>query len=285
MSALNAFLDKQGLTHYDSKLKTVVAGQMTIEGRTITLKSVSGATLATVTMPQTIYELATAQKDGLMSMGDFAKLQGIAAQATKVENSETNGNIQINDVETPVYVHPTVTAGALGAGLYKITTDGNGHVTLGTKVVKGDITALGIPAQDTTYGPATADAAGLMSAADFTKLQGVAVGAQVNVIEKVSVNGGALPVSSKGVNIDLTPYALKTDIASAVNYKGSVENYAALPTKDVKAGDMYNVETADPDHQIDAGMNVVWNGTSWDPMAPMITMTGITNEEIDALFA
>lgn len=216
MSALNAFLDKQGLTHYDSKLKTVAAGQMTIEGRTITLKSVSGATLATVTMPQTIYELATAQKDGLMSMGDFAKLQGIAAQATKVENSETNGNIQINDVETPVYVHPTVTAGALGAGLYKITTDGNGHVTLGTKVVKGDITALGIPAQDTTYGPATADAAGLMSAADFTKLQGVAVGAQVNVIEKVSVNGGALPVSSKGVNIDLTPYALKTDIASAV---------------------------------------------------------------------
>lgn len=73
MSALNAFLDKQGLTHYDSKLKTVVAGQMTIEGRTITLKSVSGATLATVTMPQTIYELATAQKDGLMSKEDFAK--------------------------------------------------------------------------------------------------------------------------------------------------------------------------------------------------------------------
>lgn len=105
MSALNAFLDKQGLTHYDSKLKTVVAGQMTIEGRTITLKSVSGATLATVTMPQTIYELATDQKNGLMSKGDFAKLQGIAAQATKVENSETNGNIQINDVETPVYVH------------------------------------------------------------------------------------------------------------------------------------------------------------------------------------
>ena len=67
MSNLNAFLDKQGLTHYDSKLKTVVAGQMTIEGRTLTLKSVSGATLATVTMPQTIYELATAQKDGLMS--------------------------------------------------------------------------------------------------------------------------------------------------------------------------------------------------------------------------
>ena len=111
------------------------------------------------------------------------------------------------------------------------------------------------------------------------------MGAQVNVLEKVSVNGGALPVSSKGVNIDLYAVTLKTDIASAVNYKGSVENYATLPTEGAKAGDMYNVETADPAHQIDAGMNVVWNGESWDAMAPMITMTGITNEEIDALFA
>ena len=159
MSALNAFLDKQGLTHYDSKLKTVVAGQMTIEGRTITLKSVSGATLATVTMPQTIYELATDQKNGLMSKGDFAKLQGIAAQATKVENSETNGNIQINDVETPVYVHPSVTAGALVSGLYKITTDGNGTLPSARRLSRATSPALGIPAQDTPHRPATADAA------------------------------------------------------------------------------------------------------------------------------
>lgn len=43
--------------------------------------------------------------------------------------------------------------------------------------------------------------------------------------------------------------------------------------------------TPEEEIQVDAGMNVVWNGASWDPMAPMITMTGITNEEIDALFA
>nr|DAI13304.1 MAG TPA: Head fiber protein [Caudoviricetes sp.] len=44
------------------------------------------------------------------------------------------------------YVHPTSAAGAKGAGLYKITTDANGHVTAATAVGKADITTLGIPA-------------------------------------------------------------------------------------------------------------------------------------------
>ena len=38
------------------------------------------------------------------------------------------------------------------AGLYKIKTDAAGHITGQTAVVKTDITALGIPGQDTTYG-------------------------------------------------------------------------------------------------------------------------------------
>lgn len=36
-------------------------------------------------------------------------------------------------------------------GLYKVMTNSQGHVTKATKVTKNDITALGIPAQDTTY--------------------------------------------------------------------------------------------------------------------------------------
>lgn len=44
------------------------------------------------------------------------------------------------------YVHPTSAAGAKASGLYKITTDANGHVTAATAVCKADITALGIPA-------------------------------------------------------------------------------------------------------------------------------------------
>ena len=279
--AENIFLNQAGLAHYDANLKAVAAGTFSISGRTITLKSISGATIATVEIPQTVYQLASAKEQGLMSAAQFVKLEGISEGATKTAASGTNGKLTINGQEVNVYVHPTHTA--LTSGLYKVTVDGSGHVTAGAKVGKADITALGIPGQDTTYNPANASTDGLMTSAQFTKLNGIAAGAQVNVLEKVSVNGSALPVNSKGVNIDLSAYAKKTDIASAVNYKGSVENFVALP-KDAANGDMYNVVAAEPSQGIDAGTNVIWNGTSWDPMAPMITISAIPNTEIDKLF-
>jgi hypothetical protein len=51
--------------------------------------------------------------------------------------------------------------------------DEEGHVTDAIPVTKDDITGLGIPAQDTTYDEATTAKAGLMSAADKTKLDGM----------------------------------------------------------------------------------------------------------------
>ena len=42
------------------------------------------------------------------------------------------------------------------------------------------------------------------TATEKTKLSGIAEGAQVNVIESVSVDGTALPITAKGVNIDLS---------------------------------------------------------------------------------
>lgn len=73
---------------------------------------------------------ATANLPGLMSATDKTKLDGIAAGANN-------------------YRHPDSVAGAKDSGLYKIATDANGHVTAVAAVTKSDITALGIPAQDT----------------------------------------------------------------------------------------------------------------------------------------
>lgn len=52
-----------------------------------------------------------------------------------------------------------------------------------------------------------------------TKLSGIATGAQVNVIESVKVNGTALAVSSKAVNIDLSSYATTEAMNSALSGK------------------------------------------------------------------
>jgi hypothetical protein len=82
--------------------------------------------------------------NGLMLAIDKVKLDGIEAEANK-------------------YIHPTATA--FVSGLYKITVNNLGHVTAATAVVKADITALGIPGQDTdtvyTHPSATAYTSGL----------------------------------------------------------------------------------------------------------------------------
>ena len=85
------------------------------------------------TPTNTTYSAATTSAAGLMSANDKAKLEGIASGANK-------------------YTHPGYTAKT--SGLYKVTVDAQGHVSAATAVTKSDITALGIPGQDTntTYG-------------------------------------------------------------------------------------------------------------------------------------
>jgi len=77
------------------------------------------------------------------------------------------------------YDHPDVNA--VSSGLYKIQVDSDGHVISATKATKADIVALGIPGEDTdtdtTYSNATTSTAGLMSASDKSKLDGIASGA------------------------------------------------------------------------------------------------------------
>lgn len=53
-------------------------------------------------------------------------------------------------------------------------------------------------------------------------------------------------------------------LTTVYQYKGSVDTYADLPTTGQKVGDVWNVETADPDHGIKAGDNVAWDGAQWD---------------------
>lgn len=75
------------------------------------------------------------------------------------------GTINENEIYmTPMsgssdYTHPTYTA--RNSGLYKITVDGIGHVSNVSAVTKSDITALGIPAQDTVYSLPTASSSTL----------------------------------------------------------------------------------------------------------------------------
>lgn len=111
-----------------------------------------------------------------------AAMEGIAADATKVEKSETNGNIKINGQETVVYTHPTVSP--VEAGFKKVGNDANGHVVLGPDVTKDDITAL--------VGKASSDADGLMSKEDKAKLDGIEVATNEEVTAMLNEVFGAV---------------------------------------------------------------------------------------------
>lgn len=87
------------------------------------------------------------------------------------------------------YVHPSYTAKT--SGLYKVTVDATGHVSAVAAVTKDDIAALGIPGQDTTYPEATTAKAGLMSAADKTKLDGMTIATDAEVTEMLTEVFGA----------------------------------------------------------------------------------------------
>lgn len=87
------------------------------------------------------------------------------------------------------YVHPSYTAKT--SGLYKVTVDATGHVSAVAAVTKDDITALGIPGQDTTYPEATTTKAGLMSAADKSKLDGMTIATDAEVSEMLTEVFGA----------------------------------------------------------------------------------------------
>lgn len=110
-----------------------------------------------------------------------AAMEGIAADATKVEKSETNGNIKINGQETVVYTHPTVSP--VEAGFKKVGNDANGHVVLGPDVTKDDIAAL--------VGKASSDADGLMSKEDKAKLDGIEVATDEEVTAMLNEVFGA----------------------------------------------------------------------------------------------
>lgn len=74
-------------------------------------------------------------------------------------------------------------------------------------------------------------------------------------------------------------------LTTVYQYKGSVATYADLPTSGQKIGDVYNIETADPDHGIKAGDNVAWDGTQWDILGGNHDLSGYAQLAANNVFS
>lgn len=104
---------------------------------------------------------------GLGNVGNFKAVSTVASQGlSDTEKSNARANIGAGtsslalgtssstayrgDYGNSAYAHAVTNKGsAFSSGLYKITTNSEGHVTAATAVEKADITGLGIPGSDT----------------------------------------------------------------------------------------------------------------------------------------
>lgn len=121
----------------------------------------------------------------------------------------------------------------------------NGEIT----TIKGDITSI---------------------ESDITELQG-SLGSAERDITAVT---NALDAHKADYDNPHKVTAAQLGLATVYKYKGSVETYADLPTSGQQVGDVYNVKQADPDHNIEAGDNVAWDGTAWDILAGDTDLSG-----------
>lgn len=89
-------------------------------------------------------------------------------------------------------------------------------------------------------------------------------GTTTDLTEKITTVANNLATHEADFNNPHKVTAEQLGLTTVYQYKGSVATYADLPTTGQKVGDVWNIETADPDHGIKAGDNVAWDGAQWD---------------------
>lgn len=118
------------------------------------------------------------------------KIDGIQEGATKVEASETNGNIKVNGEEVTVYDDSAI-----------LTGENINDFAAVEEALSGKVDAV--------------EGSRLITTEEATKLAGIEEGAEANVLEAVKINGTALDIADKAVNILVDgTYAETNKIAS-----------------------------------------------------------------------
>lgn len=153
------------------------------------------------------------------------------------------------------YVHPAGSAPSKSSGFYKFSTDSTSHVASVTAVTKSDITALGVPAQDTntTYTFANGSAGNFTVTPSGGSAQTVSVGKPANAGNADTVGGispsafvkkagdtmtGALTINQTSSVTPLTLYG--TDISSYIQFINSGTQTAEVGYTNSLGAYLYN---------------------------------------------
>lgn len=99
-------------------------------------------------------------------------------------------------------------------------------------------------------------------------------GTTTDLTEKITTVANNLATHEADFSNPHKVTAEQLGLTTVYQYKGSVATYANLPATGQKVGDVWNIETADPDHGIKAGDNVAWDGAQWDTLGGNHDLSG-----------
>ena len=186
-----------------------------------------------------------------LSTNDFTNAEKNKLAEIAANYVSTDDIADLNEKVTAAHSHATTYKGsAFANGLYKITTNAEGHITGATAVAKADITALGIPAQDTDTGATSVEVTGagnaittasydaasrkltLTKGATYTNNQGTITGVNAGTSLSGGGTSGVVSIShaeGSAINKVVGLYKFATDATS------HVKNVTAVNKADIVA--------------------------------------------------
>lgn len=304
-----AFLSYDGLLYFWQKIKALLAGKVDkVDGKGLSTNDYTTAEKTKLAGLMNYIHPTTSGNKHIPAGGSANQILGWSADGTAK---------WVNEKDTTY----SVMSGA--------TIDADGNSGLVPSPTKGaqrwlDSTGAWTTPPNTTYGAASTTSAGLMSAADKKKLDGIATGANKyvhpsytahdNGLYKITVDAtghvSAVTAVAKG---DITALGIPSTnttyndatqsthgLMSTADKKkldafGEASTYALK--SDITAMYRYKGSVASYDnlptsgqiigdvYDVGNGMNYAWNGEKWDGLGQVFTIDAIQNTEIDTILA
>lgn len=201
---------KSQITDFPKSMPANGGNSTTVNGHSVNSDVPAGAKFT-----DTTYSVATASSNGLMTAADKAKLDGIASNANNYSHPTSAGNKHIpaggsagqilrwSADGTATWGVDNNTTYSIFKGASSSAAGGSGLVpppaagSQSTKYLRADGTWTEPP--NTTYANATKDTAGLMTAADKTKLDGITAEANKTVVDNALSQVSANPVANSAI--------------------------------------------------------------------------------------
>lgn len=304
-----AFLSYNGLIYFWKKIKALLAGKVDkIDGKGLSTNDYTTAEKNKLAGLMNYIHPTTSGNKHIPAGGSANQILGWSADGTAK---------WVNEKDTTYSVMSGATIDADGeSGLVPSPTKGSQRWL--------DSTGAWTTPPNTTYGAASSTSAGLMSAADKKKLDGIATGAnkyvhpnytaQDNGLYKITVDAtghvSAVTAVAKGditalgVPSTNTTYNDATQSAHGLMStadKKKLDAFGAASTyalkSDITAMYRYKGSVASYDnlptsgqiigdvYDVGNGMNYAWNGEKWDGLGQVFTIDAIQNTEIDTILA